>query len=156
VPVEKELGGSFLQFLEFVRQAQFRFYQERDLGLDLYHSGLPGVLLFSLTIASGVIFLLAIFHVITTRRHVVRLLLGLGILTALLGIGISYHSFLHLEDAEPRIIRETAGPRPSTDSERAAVVALPLLLGALTLGGNSLGCLYMAIFWGTSALKKKA
>ena len=153
--MEKELGGTFLQFLEYVRQGQFRFYQERDLGLDLYHNGLSGVLLFVLAIASVVVFLLAIFHVITTRRHVVRLLLGLGILTALLGIVISYHNYIHLKDVEPRIIRDTAGPRPSNDSQRAAVLALPLLVGASTLVGNSLGCLYMAVFWGSSALKKK-
>ena len=150
------MAGSFVEFLRFIRQGQFRFYQERDLGLDLYHNGLPGILLFVLAIASAVVFLLAIFHVITARMHVVRLLLGLGITAAILGGGASYYHFIHFREMEPQIIRDTGGPRPSNEEQRAAVLALPLLVGSLTLAGNSLGCLYMAVFWGSSALKKKA
>lgn len=153
--VEKGLAGRFFEFFEFVRQGQFRFYQERDLGLDLYHNGLPGILLFVLAVASAVVFFLAIFHVITARRHVVRILMGLGVAAAFLGAGTSYYHFLHLTELEPKIIRSTGGPSPSNDAQRAAVIALPLGVGAATLAGNSLGCLYMAVYWGSSALKKK-
>jgi len=142
------------EFWDFIRKGQFRFYEERDLGLDLYHSGWPGVLLLLLAMACGVVFLLAIFHVIPKRRHVVQLLLGLGLLAALTGLGTSYFHYRGLEKIEPQIIRATAGPSPVTAEQVAAVVAFPLVVGAVTLVGGGLGCIYMALFWATG--KKKS
>jgi hypothetical protein len=147
---------SLESFWDFLRSARFRFYQERDLGLDLYHSGVAGVALEVLAVASAVVFLLAIFHVIPVRRHVVAILLGLGVTALAVGLGATYLHFLDLEAAAPDLVRETAGPSPSTEGETAAVIALPLVLGAFTLAGNVLGCLYMALFWGGSYLRKKA
>jgi hypothetical protein len=143
-------GGGFF---DFVRHSQFRFYQERDLGLDLYHSGLAGIALFTLAIASAVIFLLAIFHVIAERRHAVILLLVLGLATAAVGTARSYVSFgaLSSNDAtavETRLVRETAGPAPVTVAQLAAVLNLPLVLGAATLAADALGCVYILLLWG--------
>jgi hypothetical protein len=149
------MGNGLVEFLEWVRQGHFRFYQERDLILDLYHNGLPGVLLGMLMVASLVVFLLAIFHVIPEKKHVVRVLLGLGLAALLLGAGTSYFHFRRLPAVESRIIRETAGPLPANDAQRAAVVALPLVVGGLTFVGDTAGCLYMAIFWGAGLFTKK-
>ncbi len=143
------------EFLEFIRQSQLRFYQERDLGLDLCHAGLPGVLVFVLAIATGTVFLLSIFHVIPQKRHVALLLLGLGGLAALAGLLTTYIHFQYLTTLEPRLIRATAGPAPVTDAQKAAVVSLPLVLGALTLAASTLGCLYMAVFWSTGLAGKQ-
>ena len=136
-------------FWQFARSAQFRFYQERDLGLDLYHNGWPGVALGILAVALGVVFLLTIFHVIPGRRHVTSLLLGLGLAAAVTGFGTSYAHWNDLAAVEARIIRDTAGPRPASEEQRAAVVVIPLILGLATLAGGGLGCLYMAVFWAT-------
>ena len=145
----------FWSFWDFLRQSNFRFYQERDLGLDLYSNGVPGIALAVLAIASAVIFLLAIFHIIPSRRHVVVLLLGLGVTALAIGVATVYWHFLHLDGIAPRLIRETAGPAPASEGQRAAIVALPLVVGAGTLVSNVLGCLYMAIFWGGSLLSRK-
>ena len=150
------MGKHFLEFLDFVRGMQLRFYQERDLGLDLYHSGWAGVLLAGLAVAALLVFVLAIFHVIPKVRHVTGLLLCLGMGALLLGAGTSYAHFRGLPEVEPHIIRATAGPPPVNDAQRAAVVSLPLAVGALTFAGSTLGCAYMAIFWGGVLLKKKA
>jgi hypothetical protein len=141
------------EFWHFLRRAQFRFYQERDLGLDLYHSGWPGVLLVVVSVAVGTVFLLAIFHVIPERRHVVRLLLGLGLAAAATGAGTSYFHYRNLERVEPQIIRDSAGPRPVTGEQVAAVVALPLVIGLAALSAGGLGCLYMAVFWASGQVK---
>jgi hypothetical protein len=146
---------SLLSFWKFFRAGEFRFYQERDLGLDLYHCGWPGLALGALGVASAVVFLLAIFHVIPKRRHVVALLLGLGTLAFIVGAATAYYHFLELEALAPRLIRETAGPAPANEGQRAAVIVLPLIVGALTLAGDVLGCLYMAVFWGGSLLARK-
>lgn len=135
------------QFLQFVRGSQFRFYQERDIGLDLYHCGLPGILLGALVVATVLVFLLAIFHAIPARRHVLGLLLGFGFSALLLGAGTSFFNFKTLPEREARVIRGTAGPQPANEAQRAAVIALPLVLGAGTFAAGALGCLYMAVFW---------
>ncbi len=142
------------EFLDFLRSSQFRFYQERDLGLDLYHAGIPGVALFILAVAVAVVFLLSIFHAIPKRKHVVAILLSLGSLALAIGSVTTFLHFQHLPALESRLIRASAGPAPVTDGQRAAVIALPLLVGVLVFGASLLGCLYMGIFWGTSSLKK--
>lgn len=144
------------EFVEFLRSSQFRFYQERDLGLDLYHAGAPGVLLFVLSVAIAVVFLLSIFHAIPKRTHVVSLLLALGSLALLLGGLTSFLHFHHLAALEPRLIRASAGPAPATAGQRAAVIALPLVVGALAFAASLFGCLYMAAFWGTSLVAKRS
>jgi putative exporter of polyketide antibiotics len=142
---------SLTDFFRFVRQAELRFYQERDLGLDLYHNGFPGVVLAFLAAATVVVFFLAIFHVIPRKKHVVWLLLGLGGAALLLGLVTSLAHYGNLAAIEPSLIRPTAGPPPVSDGQRAAVVSLPFLVGILTSLGAVIGCLYMAIFWGAGA-----
>jgi hypothetical protein len=142
-------------FLETLRQAQFRFYQERDLGLDLYHAGWSGTLLFALLVASGVVFLLAIFHLLPARRHIVALLLGLGLTAALTGLATSWWNHAHFEAVAARVIRDSAGPVPASPAQTAAVLALPLVVGSIVLAGDCLGCLYMAFFWATGISRQK-
>ena len=146
-----------MDYWSFVRGAEWRFFQERDPGLDLYLRGFPGIFLGVLAVSSGVIFLLAIFHVIRERRHVVRLLLGIGAVAGLLGIGISWLDF----ETPARIAAllegdSLAGPRPASPGQVAAVISWPMLVGASNFTGNCLGCLYMAIFWGTSHLRDRS
>jgi len=143
---------SLTDFFRFVRQSELRFYQERDLGLDLYHNGLPGVLLAFIAAATVVVFLLAIFHVIPKKKHVVWLLLGLGGAGLLLGLFTSLAHYGNLPAIEPSLIRPTAGPPPANVGQRAAVVSLPFFVGILTALGAAVGCLYMALFWGAGAV----
>ena len=144
-----------LNYWEFLSRSQFRFYQQRDLGLDLYHSGFPGILLVVLGIASIVVFLLAIFHLIPVKKHVVTLLLSLGGVAGLTGFLASYWNVRHLAEVETQLIRDTAGPWPADESQLAAVIALPLVVGALTMIGDICGCLYMALFWGGSLIANR-
>ena len=141
-----------IDYWSFLIQSQFSFYQQRDLGLDLYHTGLPGILLAVFGISSVVVFLLAIFHLIAVKKHVVTLLLSQGVLAGLTGFLASYWNVSHLAEVETNLIRETAGPLPADAGQLAAVVALPLIVGTVTLIGDVCGCLYMAIFWGGSMI----
>ena len=84
---------------------------------------------------------------IPARRHVTSLLLGLGLTAALIGAATSYSHWGTLEAVETKLIRDSAGPRPSSEEQKAAVVLLPLVLGTLTLAIGTAGCLYMAVFW---------
>lgn len=142
------------QFLDFVRTASFRFYQERDLGLDLYSYGMVGIALFALLVASMVVFLLALFHAIPVRRTVVALLLGLGAVAAGTGFVRSYLTYLNLEGVATSLLESHAGPPPSSENQLAAIVALPLAVGVTTLLANVLGCLYLAVFWGGSLIQR--
>ncbi|MBN1441849.1 MAG: hypothetical protein JXA90_04020, partial [Planctomycetes bacterium] len=142
-------------FLDYIADAKIRFLQERDLGLDLYFSGYLGILVFCLSLAITVIFLLAIFGVIPRRRHVVCLLLGLGALAFLAGLGSSYWNYQAVLSGSVSIVREVAGARPVDEQQEAAVILIPLLLGAASLAMGVLGCLYLALFWGTSLLPGK-
>jgi hypothetical protein len=141
-------------FLDFVQNGSFRFYQERDLGLDLYSYGYAGVALFALAVASLVVFLLALFHTIPVRRTVVAVLLGLGFLAALVGFTRSFLTYHDLETVAAELLESPAGPPPSSDGQLAAIVALPLVVGATTLLTNVVGCLYMAAFWGGSLIRR--
>jgi len=145
---------SFAAFWEYAKQAELRTYQERNLVLDLCHTGWTGWLLASLLVAVVVVFLLSIFHVIPSRRHVTGLLLGIGLAAALLGSASSYAHWSRLPAIEPRLFRDTAGPKPVTDPQKAAVVVLPMLAGAATLAIGAAGCLYMAVFWATARQPK--
>lgn len=141
-----------LDYWQLISQSQFRFYQQRDLGLDLYHSGFPGMLLVVVGIASLVVFLLAIFHLIPVKKHVVTLLLSLGGVAGLTGFLASYWNVRHLAEVEKLLFRETAGPLPVDDGQLASVLALPLVVGIVTLVADICGCLYMALFWGGSMI----
>jgi len=141
-------------FIEFISSAQFRFLQERMLGLDLYYSGYLGIAVFCLAIAMLTVFVLAIFLIIPRRTHVLCLLLLIGVLAASLGTAASYLNFKALLAGSEKMIQVSAGPAPVNAPQRAAVIALPLLLGGLTLALSLLGCVYMALFWGESWLSR--
>ncbi len=144
-----------VSFWEFIRASELRFYQQRDLGLDLYSTGFPGVALFALAVASVLIFLLAIFHVIPVKRHVVALLLGIGIAAGSTGFLTSYWNATRFATLESSVV-PAAGAAPANDAQLAAVLALPLVVGGLTLVADILGCVYMALFWSSSAISKRA
>ena len=76
------------------------------------------------------------------------LLLSLGGVAGLTGFLASYWNVRHLAEIETQVIRDTAGPWPVDESQLAAILALPLVLGIVTLIGDICGCLYMALFWG--------
>ena len=141
-----------LDYWQFLSQSHFRFYQQRDLGLDLYHSGFPGILLAVVGIASVVVFLLAIFHLIPVKKHVVTLLVSLGGIAGLTGFLASYWNVRHLAEVEKQLIRDTAGPWPVDEGQLAAILALPLVVGFATLIADICGCLYVALFWGGSMI----
>jgi hypothetical protein len=142
-------------FVRFARDAQLRFYQERNLGLDLCHSGLGGIVVGVLAVATLTVFVLAAFHVIPERRHILRILLPLGFSAFLLGAGVSFAHYRDLPAQRGVYIRDTAGPAPANDAQAAAVIVLPLALGGATFVGSSVGCLYLSIFWGARLLSKK-
>lgn len=143
-------------FLEYLRSAQLRYYQERDLAVDLCHSGWGGLLVAALTVATLVVFLLAIFHIIPGRKHVTLLLCGLGLCALAAGLGTTYWNWSALPAAEVRIFRDASRAIPSSEAQKAAVVALPLVLGGATLITGLAGCLYMAVFWATNRGKAQA
>ena len=134
---------------ELVSRSELRFYQQRDLGLDLYLTGIPGILLVLFGIASAVVFLLAIFHVIPIRRHIVALLVTLGTLAVITGTATTYWDAHHPSEFEVQFYqqRSIAGPVPQREEQWAAVIAFPLFVGVLTCAANVCGCLYMMAFW---------
>ena len=73
-------------FFGYLMRADYRFLQERDLGIDLYNSGYCGLAVFVLAVAVVTIFLLSIFHMIPRRRHVTILLPGTGCLAFAFGL----------------------------------------------------------------------
>ncbi len=143
-----------VSYVEYIQSIRLRFLQERTVGLDLYHSGTLGILVFCLVVASATIFLLALFQAIPKRRHIVAMLVALGSLAFLLGVVASYLNFRALPTRADEIIRAAAGNAPVTRGQEAAIIALPLLLGGFTLVMNLLGCLYLGLFWGGSLLPR--
>jgi len=156
-------GEERVSFLSYVFGLDARFYQERKIGLDLYHSGYGGLVTFCLGIAALVVFLLAIFHVIPSRKHVTVLLLGIGVLALGVGTATSYWHFrelaphetwadAQLEPRESALVRADGGALPVTGDQQAAIIALPTVTGigvaVFVLAGN----VYMALFWGASLL----
>ena len=135
-------------FVEYVVGMDFRFYQERKIGLDLYHSGALGQLVACLTVASVTIFSLGLFHLIPRRKHLLALLLGIGALSVGCGLLTSYLHYSGLPETEAAHVRAHAGPAPSSPAQTAAVLCLPLMLGAANLAFNLVGALFLTVFWG--------
>ncbi len=138
-------------FLEFILSSNWKFYQERTLPLDLFHSGYLGVSVACLAIASITVFLLAMFHIIPSRKHTILLLLSLGVLTLGLGVTTSWLNFRGLPDNVEELVRKSAGNDPSVDEDVAAVYALPLAIGSAAGLFNVLALSYLAVFWGAKA-----
>lgn len=133
---------TLMELLRFAREAPYRFYQERDLVLDLVHWGWPGLVVGVLLDWQILVFLLAILHAIPERRHVLRLFLGIGLLALVAGALTSWHHFGAHEGWPARIV-----PYPETEPQARVVVLLPFVMGALTAAVGLLGTLYMAVFW---------
>lgn len=134
-------------FIEYILRSDWRFLQEREIGLDLYQSGALGVAVCALGVASATVFFLALFQILPRPRHIAGLLGGLGLVAALVGLAATYWNFTSLATQVDEIVSEAAGPRPVTLGQEAVVVALPLLLGISILFTNIAGCAYLALFW---------
>ncbi len=143
-----------MEVWNFLKQIEPRFYQERHLGLDLYQSGIGGCVVAVLAVASIVVFLLAIFHVIPVKKHVVVLLVSLGSVSMLIGALATYWHATHLDALLVRLA-QLPGSEPTTNGHHAALAALPLVVGGATLLADICGCLYMAAFWGSNVLQKQ-
>src|SRR5258706_9463788 len=146
-------------FFQFLSAMEVRFLQEREVGLDLYLSGMWGIVPSALAVAAGTTFLLAIFQAIPRRRHSIPVLLGLGLVALILGLlgsYVQYTAFLRPGGPPPRVIMEGIGPRPSRPGQEAAVLALPLLVGGATLAAALGGVLFLAVFGGPPKTRRKA
>ncbi len=140
---------SFIEFLELINP---RFLQERELGLDVYLSGLWGWIPAGLAIVAATVFLLAIFHVIPSRRRSVPILLAVGVIAFVAGLigTVVNHRALPLPEQGPMpaILSAERGRRPETDSHRATLLALPLLLGGVVATGAVVSATFVLIFGG--------
>jgi hypothetical protein len=140
--------SSIALFLEYLSSCDLRFYQERDLVLDLAYAGWPGLVCAALAVASATVFAVALFHVIPSRKRVVLLLAGLSFVSVVAGLLGTYLHYRGLPAAAARLIHESAGAQPHSVGQEAAVLALPLVLAALTAACNAAGSLFLALFWG--------
>lgn len=145
-------NGESVPFLEYLSALEPRFYQERSIGLDLYHSGWLGLASACLLISTLTVFALALFQTIPRRRTIVGILSGLGVSSLACGLSAAWWNFRSLPEGREELIRAHAGSLPITAGQEAAVVALPLVVGLVTLSVSVLGCLYLALFWTDSLL----
>ena len=145
-------------FLEFLRSMDLRVFQEREVGLDIYLSGW-GIAPAALLVASGTVFLLAIFQAIPRLRHSIPVLILLGVLaTGMGGIGtyLHYRSQLGPDRPPPRVLTEGRGGNPeSKPGQTAALLSLPLLLGGVVLAFDLAGVLFLVLFSGKPRDRKK-
>ncbi|MGH9362873.1 MAG: hypothetical protein ACRD2T_13245, partial [Thermoanaerobaculia bacterium] len=127
------MGAPAPSFVEFLRSMDLRVFQEREVGLDIYLSGLWGVAPVVLAAASATAFFLAIFQAMPKRRHSVPVLLALGLLAGGIGLGgayLNYRASLRAGEPPPRVLRDGRGGSPGAKpGQTEALLALPLLLG---------------------------
>jgi hypothetical protein len=135
------------RFIEYARAADWRFLQERKVGLDLYYSGWLGLAAVAFAVVSATVFVLALFHIVPRVRHIVLLLLGAGSVACACGVAASWWNWTALEGRTAELIHASAGPSPVSTAQEAAVISLPALIGAATLVADLAGCLYLAVFW---------
>jgi hypothetical protein len=146
-------------FWAFLRSMDWRVFQEREIGLDIYLSGITAWIPLALAVASATVFLLAIFQWIPLRRHSIPVLLGAGALAlavGLLGTWIAYRAHL-AENAPPaRVVAEGKGGTPAEKPGQVeALLSIPCLLGSITLGADVGGSLFLLAFWGGAGKKGK-
>ena len=139
-------------FFGYLMRADYRFLQERDLGIDLYNSGYCGLAVFVLAVAVVTIFLLSIFHMIPRRRHVTILLPGTGCLA--FAFGLLNH--LRLEDVGKVRFSAAGGTLPVNVPQQAAIVILPLATGIAVLIASLAGYIYLLAFWTSDLFRKQA
>ncbi len=153
--MSETLGG----FIRFLRAADLRAFQERELGLDIYLSGFWALLPLLLAVASATVFLLAIFQAIPRRRNAIAVLLSAGALAALVGLGgtfLRYRSTLSPDAPPPRVLVEGKGRDPAEKpGYREAILAIPLAIGGATLAADAAGVLFLLLFWGKDGPRRK-
>ena len=139
-----------MEFLETIKQVDLSFYQEREVGLDIYLSGVWGWVPVALAVVSGSIFFLAIFHIVPLRRHSIPLLLFTGFVAlavGLIGTYLNFSKFLQTTDGPvPEIFERGTGRQPQSDSDRVTLLSLPLLLGVLVIAESLGWSLFLLIF----------
>lgn len=139
-------------FIEFLRSADFRFFQEREVGLDIYLSGPWALLPAALAVASVTVFAVALFHLIPRRKHSISLLIGIGVAALLIGTLGAYLNYSGLA-RNPKgpfadIITRGAGRQPEMASQKAALLSLPLILGAVTAVESLVWAIFLLFFGG--------
>ena len=142
-------------FFGYLMRADYRFLQERDLGIDLYNSGYCGLAVFVLAVAVVTIFLLSIFHMIPRRRHVTILLPGTGCLAFAFGLLGTWLNHLRIEEVGKVLFSATGGTLPVNVSQQAAIVILPLATGIAVLIASLAGYIYLLAFWTSDLFRKK-
>lgn len=139
------------EFLDLLRNANLRFLQEREVGLDVYLSGPWGIVPAVLAVVALTIFALALFHLIPWRSRSVPLILAAGLLALVVGVVGSYVEFLDWREpggvALPRVFTDGQGSVPVTDRQSAALLAVPALVGAATLA-LGVGCAVFLLLFG--------
>ena len=136
--------ASLSDFLSFLRLANPRFLQEREIGLDVYLSGFWGLAPVALGIVVVTIFLLALFHLLPLRRRSVPLLLATGFLALALGVSGAYFNCqklpLSLDDKPlPAVLVRGHGTSPTLDSQQAALLSVPFYVGGGVFAESLLG-----------------
>tara|TARA_B100001167_G_C16685883_1_gene264629 strand:- start:87 stop:590 length:504 start_codon:yes stop_codon:yes gene_type:complete len=143
-------------FFGYLMRADYRFLQERDLGIDLYNSGYCGLAVFVLAVAVVTIFLLSIFHMIPRRKHVTILLPGTGCLAFAFGLLGTWLNHLRLEEVGKVLFSAAGGTLPVNVPQQAAIVILPLATGIAVLIASLAGYIYLLAFWTSDLFRKQA
>jgi hypothetical protein len=141
-------------FIDFLRSMDLHIYQERDVGLDIHASGLWAYLPLALAVVSGTVFLLAVFQLIPRRGHSIAILLAAGLLATAIGLAGTYLQYRALEKPDaplPAILAPGRGGTPeSKPGQKEALLALPLLLGSLTLAADLGGAMFILLAGGAA------
>ncbi|MDM7914809.1 MAG: hypothetical protein QUU85_06005, partial [Candidatus Eisenbacteria bacterium] len=137
-------------FIRFLRAIDLRVFQEREVGLDIYLSGLWALVPLALAVALSTVFLLSIFKAIPIRRHAIVLLLAGGAAAFAVGLGGTYlrhRQFSRADGPPPRVLVEGKGRVPSEKPGYSeGLLAIPLIIGGATLGGGLGGSLFLLAF----------
>ncbi len=139
-------------FFEFLRAMNLRVFQDREVGLDVYLSGFSAIAPAVLAIVSATVFLLAIFQLAPSRKHIVSILLVLGALAFGVGAAGAHGNYsAHVKPAAKpqRVVTDGRGGDPgSKPGQVEALLSLPLVVGSSALAANLAGVLFLAIFGG--------
>jgi len=148
-----------VEFLDFLRGLSLRYLQEREIGLDVYLSGLWALVPTALGVAGLTVFLLALFHVIPKRKHSISLLLvvSLGALVVgFLGSYLKYFDYMAQPDGPyERVVTDGKGADPVRMDQLATLLCLPFLVGLAVTASCVAWSVFLAVFGGREREKKK-
>jgi hypothetical protein len=135
-----------------LKQVSWRYLQEREIGLDIYLSGVWAWIPVALGIASATVFLLAIFHLVPARRHSIPAILLIGLVafgSGAAGTAAKLSSWSAAKEGPPpEIFTRGRGRPPENESQQAALLAIPAILGAAVFAESVGWAVFLAIFGG--------